>query len=194
MSQGLLIEVGDLLHNEIQLVTNSTTIAYGQLVVVGDKFGVLLTKVPGQEDAQALAPLGGQEAPLAPVSVAQSKPSSGLAEQASSPQASPPSFEDDQDDEAPTPKIDPQLVAYCQNIGLHPQLAQTALSVGFNLQELVDAASQQGVGMNEFFVAAFEQNNIPVPQLDDDDELSAELNRTTAMLEEVEDLLDDEDY
>ncbi len=195
MSQGLLIEVGDLLHNEIQLVTNSTTIAYGQLVVVGDKFGVLLTKVPGQEDAQALAPLGGQEVPLAPVSVAQSKQASGLTEQASSPQASPPSFEDDQDDEAPTPKIDPQLVAYCQNIGLHPQLAQTAISVGFNLQELVDAATQQGIGMNEFFVATFEheQNNIPVPKLDDDDELSAELNRTTAMLEEVEDLLDDED-
>jgi hypothetical protein len=57
----------------------------------------------------------------------------------------------------------------------------------------VDAATQQGIGMNEFFVAAFEQNNIPVPKLDDDDELSAELNRTTAMLEEVEDLLDDED-
>ena len=46
--------------------------------------------------------------------------------------------------------------------------------------------------MNEFFVAAFEQNEIAVPELDDEDELTSELNRTTAMMEEMEDLLGEE--
>jgi flagellar motor switch protein FliN/FliY len=198
MSKGLLIEVGDLLHNEIQLVTNSSTIAYGQLVVVGDKFGVLLTKVPGQEDTHALAPLGEEDVPLAPVSVAGTKVSQGVSEQASAVESSPSlgndneEEDDNNDNEDNTPQIDPELVAYCRSIGLHPKLAQTAIDVGFNLQELVDAATQQGIGMNEFFVAAFEQNEIAVPELDDEDELTSELNRTTAMMEEMEDLLGEE--
>jgi flagellar motor switch protein FliN/FliY len=195
MSEGLLIEVGDLLHNEIQLVTNSSTIAYGQLVVVGDKFGVLLTKVPGQEDTHALAPLGEAEAPLAKVSASGTKLPQSVAVQ-ESPIVSRPSLGDDDDDENgddnESLEMDPQLIAYCRSIGLHPVLAQTAVTVGFNLQELVDAATQQGIGMNEFFVAAFEENDIPVPDLGDEDELSAELNRTTAMMEEMEDLLGEE--
>ncbi len=205
MSQGLLIEVGDLLHNEIQLVTNNTTIAYGQLVVVGDKFGVLLTKVPGQEDTHALASLGQEEVPLAPVQIAdgttlmtKAEPPLGQTSQAvqDAPVKSRLDMEDEDDEEEEddddSPEIDPQLVAYCRSIGLHPKLAQTAINVGFNLQELVEAATQQGIGMNEFFIAAFEQNEIPVPDLDDEDELSAELNRTTAMMEEMEDLLGEE--
>jgi flagellar motor switch protein FliN/FliY len=203
MSKGLLIEVGDLLHNEVQLVTNSSTIAYGQLVVVGDKFGVLLTKVPGQEDTHALAPLGEEEAPFAPVSIAGSKSSQSHSNEEAmieertmtAHHENHDESDEDEDEDAPNNKgedasdIDPQLVAYCRSIGLHPKLAQTAVEVGFTLQDLVDAATQQGIGMNEFFVAAFEQNDIPVPELDEEDELTSELNRTTAMMEEMEDLL-----
>ncbi|XVJ51869.1 MAG: hypothetical protein HEQ32_07270 [Vampirovibrio sp.] len=199
MSQGLLIEVGDLLHNEIQLVTNHNTIAYGHLVVVGDKFGVLLTKIPGQQDTHALTPLGETPAPMAPLHSTSSASVQGVAHGGGYSQA-PVEKASEAEAETPPPSasgIDPQLVAYCQSIGLNPQLAQTAVNVGFNLQELVEAANQQQVALNDFFIAAFEQNDIPIPDLDDFDEevddLEVELNRTSAMMEEMEDLLGEDD-
>ncbi len=197
MTQGLLIEVGDLLHNEVQLVTNQNTIAHGRLVVVGDKFGVLLTQVPGQEDTHALPSLRETPDPVHDLhAVSQDRSPSALhhAEHheehhaTSTPEVT--SQEPIASTDPNTNNQEAELLHYCQQIGLHPKLAQKALEVGFTLQQLVDAASEQNVDVNEFFMAAFEQNGIPVPDLDEEgDDLEAELNRTSEMMEEMEDLL-----
>ena len=197
MTQGLLIEVGDLLHNEVQLVTNQNTIAYGRLVVVGDKFGVLLTQVPGQNDTQALLPLGEVPAPLHDLhAVSQHaihpvEPSHHPIEpiEHHSPSTSDAPIQEQVPAQA-VPNQDAELLNYCQVIGLHPKLATKALEVGFTLQQLVDAANEQNVDVNEFFIAAFEQNEIPVPDLGgEDDDLETELNRATEMMEEMEEML-----
>jgi flagellar motor switch protein FliN len=50
MGEGLLVEVGDLLQNKIYLQVNGNTLAEGELMVVGDKFGVLVTKLYGRDE------------------------------------------------------------------------------------------------------------------------------------------------
>lgn len=197
MTQGLLIEVGDLLHNEVQLVTNQNTIAYGRLVVVGDKFGVLLTQVPGQNDTQALPPLGETPAPLHDLH-AVSQDALHHAEASTHHTQAIEENETPKQESLPVPAQamptqEAELLAYCQQIGLHPKLAEKALEVGFTLQQLVDAANEQNVDVNEFFIAAFEQNGIPVPDLEgEDDDLETELNRATEMMEEMEEMLGEE--
>lgn len=45
MSEGLVVELGDLVHNRICLRVEGKTLAYGELVIVGDKFGVRVSQV-----------------------------------------------------------------------------------------------------------------------------------------------------
>ena len=53
MSEGLVVEVGELINNKITLEIDGNAIANGELVVLGDKFGVLITQVPEQGEAEA---------------------------------------------------------------------------------------------------------------------------------------------
>ena len=50
MSEGLLVELDDLAHNLLTIHSQGTRIAQGRLVVVGDRFAVLIEKVMGQPD------------------------------------------------------------------------------------------------------------------------------------------------
>ncbi|MEB3286744.1 MAG: FliM/FliN family flagellar motor switch protein [Vampirovibrionales bacterium] len=45
MSEGLIVEVGDLVHNEVLLTVEGKPLALGELVIVGDKFGVRVVAV-----------------------------------------------------------------------------------------------------------------------------------------------------
>lgn len=51
MSEGLVVEMGDLVNNEICLKVEGKPLAYGELVIVGDKFGVRIKEVKGDEGA-----------------------------------------------------------------------------------------------------------------------------------------------
>jgi hypothetical protein len=100
-------------------------------------------------------------------------------------------------------------MALVQQTGLAPQLALAALQVGMDPAQLVGAAQQQGIPVNEFVAGVFQQQGIPLPppegapfppssasspdgfegygpnQDDDDDEASQ-------MMDEVDDLLNDD--
>ena len=58
MTEGLVIEMGDLVHNRIALQVEGKTLAWGELLIVGDKFAVRVSRVaanPGnEEDVQTL--------------------------------------------------------------------------------------------------------------------------------------------
>jgi flagellar motor switch protein FliN len=195
MNEGLLVEVGDLLQNDIKLISNGSIIALGQLVVVGDKFGVLVTQVPNQlatnhaiENAPIQAVEGGQNATdTAPPSGDKTAVAMGATtmQEASPNQPS-----------ATSPSGDP-ILEYSRANGLHPVLARTAAEVGFNLDDLVRAAREQNVPVNDFFVAAFEQNNIPIPDLQAGtpapDDINDEIERTSQMMDEVEELFSNDD-
>ncbi|MEB3245288.1 MAG: FliM/FliN family flagellar motor switch protein [Vampirovibrionales bacterium] len=51
MSEGLLVDIGALSQNRVRLHVDGKTVAIGELVIVGDRYGVLITKIPlpGQE-------------------------------------------------------------------------------------------------------------------------------------------------
>ena len=49
MSDGLVIEVGDWIRTPMRLHVDGKTLAHGELVMVGDKLGVRITTVTGQE-------------------------------------------------------------------------------------------------------------------------------------------------
>ncbi len=83
MSEGLVVELGDLTRNRIHLVVEGKALATGELVIVGDKFGVRIHQVeveppsltnsdtsPMAQDTQVPAafpvPEGGQPPALAP--------------------------------------------------------------------------------------------------------------------------------
>lgn len=56
MTEGLVIEMGDLVHNRIALQVEGKTLAWGELLIVGDKFAVRISQVavnPGEAEAQS---------------------------------------------------------------------------------------------------------------------------------------------
>lgn len=66
MSEGLVVEMGDLLHNRICLQVEGKTLAWGELVIVGDKFGVRVSQVepePGANESESASYAGGLTAP-----------------------------------------------------------------------------------------------------------------------------------
>jgi flagellar motor switch/type III secretory pathway protein FliN len=62
MSEGLVVEMGDLIHNRICLQVEGKTLAWGDLIIVGDKFGIRINKVEADKEASAPSPevTGGQ--------------------------------------------------------------------------------------------------------------------------------------
>lgn len=53
MSEGLVIEMGDLVHNKICLQVEGKTLAWGELIIVGDKFGVRISNVEASGNASS---------------------------------------------------------------------------------------------------------------------------------------------
>lgn len=45
MSEGLVVEIADLIHNRVRILVEGKTVAVGELVIVGDKFGVRVTQL-----------------------------------------------------------------------------------------------------------------------------------------------------
>jgi flagellar motor switch protein FliN len=183
MNEGLLVEVGDLLQHDIKLISNGSIIALGQLVVVGDKFGVLVTEVPNQLKANADI----ETAPIQVLESHENRPIS-MGEASSNPPQQP---QPNQVASGATPPTGDPILEFSRTHGLHPVLARTASEVGFNLNDLVQAAKDQNVAVNDFFMAAFEQNNIPIPELQAPppvEDINDEIERTSQMMDEVEDL------
>lgn len=65
MTEGLVIEMGDLVHNRIALQVEGKTLAWGELLIVGDKFAVRVNQV---------APEPGAEPPMMPPTLTTSAP------------------------------------------------------------------------------------------------------------------------
>ncbi len=53
MTEGLVVEMGDLIHNQVSLQVEGKTLAWGELVIVGDKFGVRINKLEAEDDTDA---------------------------------------------------------------------------------------------------------------------------------------------
>ena len=159
MSEGLIVEVADLLKNQVQLVVNGSVLAHGQLVIVGDKFGVLLTKVVGKESPSLPALGDGVPDQLAVHSAMQQDSGElGHHELVSEEQYAQP-----QQPVNPYEGIDPNLVQAALQMGIDPFLAQTALQLGMDLQQVLEAAQQQGMEPNQFLTLVFQQQGIEVP-------------------------------
>jgi flagellar motor switch/type III secretory pathway protein FliN len=56
MTAGLLLEVGDVLANKVELSVNGHPLAEGELLIVGDKFGVLVTALKTDESSAPEVP------------------------------------------------------------------------------------------------------------------------------------------
>jgi len=213
MSEGLIVEVADLLKNQVQLVVNGSVLAHGQLVIVGDKFGVLLTKVVGKESPSLPALGDGVPDQLAVHSAIQqdSGEFGGHHELVSKEQYAQP-----HQPVNPYEGIDPNLVQAALQMGIDPFLAQTALQLGMDLQQVLEAAQQQGMEPNQFLTLVFQQQGIEVPtpqqrqqqsQFQDGnasmmnrqqqeseapEEYVQEVSRANEMLSEVDSLLNEE--
>ncbi len=57
MSEGLILEVGDLTQNDIRLHIEGKTVALGELVIVGEKFGVRIKEVKDKAESESDEPL-----------------------------------------------------------------------------------------------------------------------------------------
>lgn len=68
MTEGLIVEVGDLTANRIRLHVEGKTVAVGELVIVGDRFGVRISRV-GEETLEAPAEETTLHLPAAPSAV-----------------------------------------------------------------------------------------------------------------------------
>lgn len=232
MSEGLIVEVADLLKNQVQLVVNGAVLAHGELVIVGDKFGVLLTNVVGKT-SPSLAPLGDgvpeqlsvhnsgghyatpPEQPMAEANATAVGAGTQYAEDsyANGGDGAIPPFD-------PHAGIDPNLVQAALRLGIDPFMANTALQLGMDLEQLVQAAQQQGMQPNEFLTLVLQQQGVEVPTVEQrqqqyqaqfqgggaynsvmgnnqagnesQDEYIQEVSRTNEMLDEVDSLLNDE--
>ncbi len=56
MSEGLVIEMGDLVHNRIALQVEGKTLAWGELLIVGDKYAVRINQVAANPGEEAVEP------------------------------------------------------------------------------------------------------------------------------------------
>ncbi len=52
MSEGMIVELSDLSDNEIRLHVEGKTLAHGELVIVGDKFGLRITRLESSTSSQ----------------------------------------------------------------------------------------------------------------------------------------------
>ncbi len=65
LSEGLIMEVGDLTRNTIHLQVDGKSVATGELVIIGDKFGVRVNQVEGGHAEQAPPPIVADLKPVA---------------------------------------------------------------------------------------------------------------------------------
>jgi flagellar motor switch protein FliN/FliY len=71
MSEGEVVEVADLVRNQVRIHVEGRTVALGELVIVGDKFGVRVTQLnglspydtPSPSKTQMMSPMQGQQGP-----------------------------------------------------------------------------------------------------------------------------------
>jgi flagellar motor switch/type III secretory pathway protein FliN len=77
MSEGQVVEIADLIHNKIRVHVEGKTVAIGELVIVGDKFGVRVTQLdnleasdthyPTEQKASSAAAAGTMPPPTQPM-------------------------------------------------------------------------------------------------------------------------------
>ncbi|MEB3206452.1 MAG: FliM/FliN family flagellar motor switch protein [Vampirovibrionales bacterium] len=65
MSEGLLVDVGHLSQNRVRLHVDGKTVALGELVIVGDRFGVLITEIPQPDNTPHQSQFTDELRPLA---------------------------------------------------------------------------------------------------------------------------------
>jgi flagellar motor switch protein FliN len=163
MSEGLVVEVGDLLHNQIQLVANGKPLAQGELVIVGDKFGVLITQMNGPAN-EGPEPL---QLPQAPASapVAHGPAPSSHEAQALLPQV---------------PGVDQGLVAQAYQLGL-------------DVHQVAEMAQQQGVHPQDAMMQAIAYQQSQMGGGSGSGSLNAdeEVARASAMMDEVDRVLNE---
>lgn len=82
MTEGLIVEMGDLVHNRVCLRVEGKVLAWGELVIVGDKFGVRVCKVDAAEQSS-----GAMEVVPPQEQAAHAPPSHPMPEEAPAPNA-----------------------------------------------------------------------------------------------------------
>lgn len=155
MSEGLVVDVGSLLDNKVSLVANGKALAQGQLVVVGDRLGVLVTALLGPRDAIPSAAAVGSSQTLVPLAQAAG---SGSTSQAVATMAKP---------QHPVEGVDDALVLKAESLGL-------------NVPEMVAMAEQQGLTAAEAIAQA-----VALHDDDDPDSEVARANAMMAEVDEV---------
>jgi flagellar motor switch/type III secretory pathway protein FliN len=58
MTEGLVVEIADLIHNRVRVLVEGKQVAVGELVIVGDKFGVRVISLD-ESDSPEFTPRGG---------------------------------------------------------------------------------------------------------------------------------------
>ncbi len=129
MSEGLVVDVGSLLDNKVSLVANGKALAQGQLVVVGDRLGVLVTSMLGARDATPQGAAVGSSQTLVPLA------------QAASGAANPQAITTTAKPQHPIEGVDDALVLKAESLGL-------------NVAEMVAMAQQQGLAPAEAIAQA----------------------------------------
>ena len=76
MSEGLIVELGDLVQNEIALTVEGRKLATGELLIVGDKFGVRIRSVQGAEETPP--PSAYEDIPALPTAAMPSLPAEDM--------------------------------------------------------------------------------------------------------------------
>jgi flagellar motor switch/type III secretory pathway protein FliN len=101
MTEGLVIEMGDLVHNRIALQVEGKTLAWGELLIVGDKFAVRINQVATNPGAEEAASHSGHVGALPADSSAALLPAAqgGIAEEAHSDQYLDKDFDEIADDD-----------------------------------------------------------------------------------------------
>lgn len=164
MSEGLVVEVGDLLHNEVQLVANGKALAKGHLVMVGDKFGVLVTALGGPENPATLGDSGRTGSLETGVATTEEAGGGPLAVATA----------------APLPVIE----------GVDARLVQAAQQVGLDAVQVVAAAQQQGVDPQQALQQMIQQRQQELGQSPEN--VAEEVARANAVMDEVDRVLNED--
>jgi flagellar motor switch protein FliN/FliY len=155
MSEGLVVDVGSLLDNKVSLVANGKALAQGQLVVVGDRLGVLVTSMLGTRDTTAQGAAVASLQTLVPLA------------QAAGGAASPQTMATTAKPQHPVKGVEDALVLKAESLGL-------------NVAEMVAMAQQQGLAPAEAIAQA-----VALHDDDDPDSEVARANAMMAEVDEV---------
>lgn len=199
LSAGEVVQVGHLLNNTVHIKVNNNVIAHGELVVVGEQYGVLLTALPHAEAHVATAPV--PELPHHAYQPASSATHGSTSLQAGvvSPtlplehQEHPAHTEEPHEATQETYNETDYGTGYAASPPspeFHPALLEMAEQYGLDLTMVHDAAHEQGITPNEALRQLLEQNSL----LDPDTDYSLAIEDTDAMMSEVDQFLNPDDY